>query len=458
MKIVKIFLVAIVICCFVLPFDVVLGETYLCRTWKYKGGVPINARYVKYEGGRVYLQMYAGETKGFDYAYLSNDDQKYVSLLLQGKVDEAEKPAREEAARQAAARAKEEQALREEAARQAAEREKGQTTGFDYNEWLKEMSTSAQPTPAVKLFLQEQKLTPTTPEPFNWESDIQEQPPPIPSLASRRMYEEVTRSQIALLSNPLFWFVIFVATMFCILMSFSMERKLKKRLPNTRPYKWGFFVGCLDLVAAAIMLLMFFIDTAVGDKPLYIAASVIGVIFGYYIIKRKRWAWGVGTILTMNPIGWMINGIYAARRWREFTAEAAGGTSEVSRISGKTEHPEGQAATPQESQSCAKVVVEQKGNNMNTQQKFVMWTGVAIILASCLCPPWLYTFTKKDVGFQTKPAGYALLFSPPAPEKGAYHRELYGVRLDGSRLLLQILAVAVVTAGLMISFKGKRTS
>lgn len=43
--------------------------------------------------------------------------------------------------------------------------------------------------------------------------------------------------------------------------------------------------------------------------------------FGYKIIKRKKWSWILGTIMSLNPILFIINWIYARNRWDEFTQE-----------------------------------------------------------------------------------------------------------------------------------------
>ena len=53
-------------------------------------------------------------------------------------------------------------------------------------------------------------------------------------------------------------------------------------------------------------------------------------VSGWFIIQRKRWAWVVGTIASLNPLMWIINYIYGRNRWREFVGEPYGsaGTEE----------------------------------------------------------------------------------------------------------------------------------
>jgi hypothetical protein len=45
-------------------------------------------------------------------------------------------------------------------------------------------------------------------------------------------------------------------------------------------------------------------------------------ISGWFILKRRRWAWIIGSVLTFCPILWIANGSYLLRRWKELAAEA----------------------------------------------------------------------------------------------------------------------------------------
>lgn len=73
-----------------------------------------------------------------------------------------------------------------------------------------------------------------------------------------------------------------------------------------------------------------------------------------------------------------------------------------------------------------------------------MVIALLLFAAMGLCPPWVYT------GFGTsvvRPAGYHLVFAPPTPESD---RWADGVRIDGTRLLLQWAVLAAVVGALMI--------
>jgi TPR repeat protein len=131
----------------------------------------------------------------------------------------------------------------------------------------------------------------------------------------------------------------FVAVVASICIASSLEKRLRARLPATRPYRWGFYNGCMGVACGPFAVL-----TALGMAVaglngrretfgLFLALTVWLALFavsGWFIIQRKRWAWVVGTVVSFNPIVWIINGTYAHNRWGEFGGEAYGsaGTEE----------------------------------------------------------------------------------------------------------------------------------
>jgi hypothetical protein len=121
---------------------------------------------------------------------------------------------------------------------------------------------------------------------------------------------------------------LFFAIGFSIWMAFRFEMRFKARLPHTRPYKWGFYMGWMGILCAPIALLLLSLTVMHGEDADIFGVFVMGVWFlahsvcGFFIVRRKQWAWVVGTILLLNPIAWIINGIYARNRWKEFAEEA----------------------------------------------------------------------------------------------------------------------------------------
>ena len=64
---------------------------------------------------------------------------------------------------------------------------------------------------------------------------------------------------------------------------------------------------------------------------LFLEAGVTGVIvcgliyafLAWFFAQRHHWAWVTLTILSFNPIAWIINAIYLRRRWAEEPAATA---------------------------------------------------------------------------------------------------------------------------------------
>ncbi|MCF8051403.1 MAG: hypothetical protein K9L59_09220 [Desulfobacterales bacterium] len=89
---------------------------------------------------------------------------------------------------------------------------------------------------------------------------------------------------------------------------------------------------------------------------------------------------------------------------------------------------------------------------LNPKQVKVVIASAAIFIAMGLCPPWTYTLDSESI-HREKPAGYALIIAPPAPERKA---PAFGVRLDISRLLVQWLVLGAATVGAVLLVKEPR--
>jgi hypothetical protein len=69
----------------------------------------------------------------------------------------------------------------------------------------------------------------------------------------------------------------------------------------------------------AIVGLLMLLD--LGLMASIICVLVYGAL-AWFFIERKHWAWIALTILSFNPIAWIINAVYLWRRWREEAAAA----------------------------------------------------------------------------------------------------------------------------------------
>ena len=89
---------------------------------------------------------------------------------------------------------------------------------------------------------------------------------------------------------------------------------------------------------------------------------------------------------------------------------------------------------------------------MSHRQLLFAWATGAFIALACLVPPWEYTFQAQGISQVRKPAGYSLLFIPPAPERD---NARFGVAIDFGRLGAELLVISVI-GGLGILSAGRK--
>jgi len=85
---------------------------------------------------------------------------------------------------------------------------------------------------------------------------------------------------------------------------------------------------------------------------------------------------------------------------------------------------------------------------MTQLQRVVLVVGVILIALSAAFPPWVYTFTRPGMAVSSRPAGYASILTPPELSSSSITR---GVRVDVTRLVVQIGGIVVVFGGLFIA-------
>jgi hypothetical protein len=94
---------------------------------------------------------------------------------------------------------------------------------------------------------------------------------------------------------------------------------------NELPYTWGFFQGMNGLLMGLYSLYWAVVAlTTPEGSPisagLFLMLAAIWCTAGYFVIKRRKWAWVVSTIASCNPVWWIANLIYGRNRWNEFDA------------------------------------------------------------------------------------------------------------------------------------------
>jgi hypothetical protein len=124
--------------------------------------------------------------------------------------------------------------------------------------------------------------------------------------------------------------------------SFPLERRRRTRMPGTKPYTWGIYVGlsvlllgCIPLVGGLLALLLggFVIsadflganlnsdlDEGLGAALLLVVVGLPYVAAGFSTLRRQRIGFIASTVLTFNVLWWLINAVYGRNRWAEFGA------------------------------------------------------------------------------------------------------------------------------------------
>jgi hypothetical protein len=99
---------------------------------------------------------------------------------------------------------------------------------------------------------------------------------------------------------------------FPIIAAFVFNRRFKRRNPEARGYRWGYYFSIMSVIAG-LVLGLFLEAGATG----VIICGILYAALAWFFAQRQRWAWITLTILSFNPIAWIINAIYLWRRWRE---------------------------------------------------------------------------------------------------------------------------------------------
>ena len=97
-----------------------------------------------------------------------------------------------------------------------------------------------------------------------------------------------------------------------IIAAFVLNRRFRERNPDKRPYRWGYYFCMMAFIGG--LLLGRFLDFGLTG------VIVCGVLYGllaWFFAQRCHWAWIALTVLSFNPIAWIINAIYLRKRWAE---------------------------------------------------------------------------------------------------------------------------------------------
>jgi NADPH:quinone reductase-like Zn-dependent oxidoreductase len=97
-----------------------------------------------------------------------------------------------------------------------------------------------------------------------------------------------------------------------IIGAFVLNRRFRERNPEKRSYRWGYYFSMMAFIGG--LLLGRFLNAGVTTM---ILCGVIYAILAWFFAQRRHWAWIALTVLSFNPIAWIINAIYLRKRWTE---------------------------------------------------------------------------------------------------------------------------------------------
>lgn len=117
--------------------------------------------------------------------------------------------------------------------------------------------------------------------------------------------------------GPLFVILTFIAVPLALLIvpiitAIALNRRFRRDNPDKRPFRWGFYFSLMSFVVVVSLIILL----ELGLVTLIVVGLLYGVL-AWFFARRQRWAWVALTILSFNPIAWIVNAIYLARRWRE---------------------------------------------------------------------------------------------------------------------------------------------
>lgn len=130
--------------------------------------------------------------------------------------------------------------------------------------------------------------------------------------------------------DAIYWGIMIVCLVISTPTAFAMNDSLHKKYPELKPYTWGYYVGWMGMLgwSAIGILQLIAASNAYGGRSGTLVVlgvvSLVAAIAHFFIIRRNKWAWVIGIILQLNPVLWIINGIYLKNRWTEMGGLPAG--------------------------------------------------------------------------------------------------------------------------------------
>ena len=97
-----------------------------------------------------------------------------------------------------------------------------------------------------------------------------------------------------------------------IIIAIVLNRRFKRRNPEVRSFRWGYYFSIMSFIAG--LVLGAFLECG---ATAVIVCGLIYAVLAWFFAQRHHWAWVILTIVSLNPVVWIINSIYLRKRWAE---------------------------------------------------------------------------------------------------------------------------------------------
>ncbi len=97
-----------------------------------------------------------------------------------------------------------------------------------------------------------------------------------------------------------------------IAIAIVLNHRFQQRNPSKRPYRWGYYFAIQCFIGG--MMLGFSLQR--GAVGVIISSALYGIL-AWFFAQRAHRAWITLTILSCNPVAWVINIVYLSKRWPE---------------------------------------------------------------------------------------------------------------------------------------------
>jgi NADPH:quinone reductase-like Zn-dependent oxidoreductase len=106
--------------------------------------------------------------------------------------------------------------------------------------------------------------------------------------------------------------IIAIVVVVPLVVALALNRRFRRRNPGKRPYRWGYYFSIQSFIGGIGLGII--LESGVAAV---IICGVLYAVLAWFFAQRHRWAWITLTILSLNPVAWIINLVYLWKRWGE---------------------------------------------------------------------------------------------------------------------------------------------